>query len=274
MLCPNCHEQERSRLTSSPCPKCGHVWWDTEDYTRHLVAQWGGAKGATVLDIGCGNKGVIAEAFWRETKAAKIYACDRHVIKKMSPPVEPLLMDAENLLTVLGPDSVDFVTHCGLLEHIEADKALRILHVLERITRKGIFFTCSSVLRKVDGKVLVDGNPFHYYKSCWGSQEFEALGYTMDVERMANQTTFLFETTGWCQPKQIATPWEERVAKCRAIMEARTCSHEGCAEMPKFWYAVDRQWYCLEHGMEHRPDILNQINGAMYDVCAKVPEGG
>lgn len=166
MQCPKCSYEPRGRFLSTPCPECNHVWFDTSEYVQMLAGQLP-TKPSVVLDVGCGQKGVIAQHYWQDSGITKGYACDRHTIKSLPPIWEPLLMDAEGLLERLGPKSIDFSTHCGLLEHIDYKKALRILHVFEQITKDCIFFTMSAILREVDYKVKMDGNPFHYYKSWW-----------------------------------------------------------------------------------------------------------
>ena len=244
MNCPSCGFEERDRLMSSPCPKCTHEWWDTEEYTRMLagrLSEWP----RVVMDIGCGNKGVIAHSFWGEVRIEKGYAVDRHVVKELPPPWERLVMDAEDLLEELGPKSVDFITHCGLLEHVAYDKALRILHVLEQLCRGTIFFTSSAILREVDWKVRQDGNPFHYYKSFWCGPAYEALGYTVDRERMAQRITFHEEVVGWVDVPSLAAPFEPRAAAAAEVLKNRRCAQCDCE--PMFWDVRSGGYLCAVH---------------------------
>lgn len=198
-----------------------------------------------VMDIGCGNKGVIAEAYWKEVGIEKGYAVDRHVLKELPDPWERLLMDAEDLLTKLGPKSVDFITHCGLLEHIAYPKALKVLGVLEELCRGTIFFTTSAILREVDYKVKADGNPFHYYKSFWCGPAYEALGYTVDRRRMVEGITFREEVIGWVHVKDLTKSWATRAAMAMEVLMERSCTECDCE--PVFWDVLTDQYHCVDH---------------------------
>ena len=231
----------------NPCPQCGHVWWDTEAYVR-LLSRNLPEKPRVVLDIGCGNKGVIAQYYWKELGIEKGYACDRHVVKRLPAPWEPLVMDAEDLLDKLGPKSVDFVTHCGLLEHIGYEKALRVLHVIEQICRGTVFFTSSAVLREVDYKVKRDGNPFHYYKSFWCGPAYETLGYTIDRRRMQSGQTFCEEVVGWAEMSKLEKcPWEDREERAKFLLTMRACVHCECE--PMFWDVKTGDYLCVRHAL-------------------------
>jgi hypothetical protein len=260
MKCPKCDYEPRDILFSSPCPQCGHVFWDTSEYV-HLLAGELPEPPKVVMDIGCGQKGIIAQNYWETHGIEKGYACDRHTIKDLPPIWEHLLMDAEGLLDKLGPKSVDFVTHCGLLEHIDYPKALRILHVLEQITRKCIFFTCSAMLREVDYKVKLDGNPYHYYKSFWDGRTMELLGYHVDRERMGAKITFTEEVTGWVYPDEITEPWEEREAKAIDNLCSRRCRDSNME--PVLWDVTKGDTYfSIEHALKsawiNNPDPLKR----------------
>lgn len=241
MQCPNCGHEPISRLLSTPCPACGNTWWDTEDYVRHLAGPM--ADISSALDIGCGYKGVIAQAYWEERGISRGYACDRHVIKPLPPLWEPLLMDAEDLLQRLGPGGVDFTTSCGTLEHIDYAKALRVLRVLEQVTRRGIFITCSAALREVDYKVKREAatnypggpNPYHYYRSFWDGPTLEALGYHVDVDRMRSGITFTEEVTAWCLSPASMGPWQPRYERAIESLCSRRCAVDGCSEEPVVW---------------------------------------
>jgi hypothetical protein len=256
MNCPKCGYEPRDRLLHKPCPKCAHVWVDTESYvnmlTEHLTVD-------SALDIGCGNKGVIAQYHWENVHRIKQgYACDRHVIKALPPLWTPLKMDAEGLVERLGVDGVDFTTHCGMLEHVSYAKALRILRVVEQVTKKRVFATCSTVLREVDYKVKRDGNPYHYYKSFWDAEVFNALGYHCDVERMVKGETFRVEIAFWFDPPEIKQPFEDRL---RGVIEAfRKRSLLGCYACNDVAIGWDPclpapHWFCDKHA---DPKIASQ----------------
>lgn len=252
MQCPKCGFEPRDRLLSRPCPECSHEWWDTEDYTR-MIAAGTGVPINSVLDIGCGNKGVIAEAYWIERAVPHIYMCDRHVLKQ-NPRYERLLMDAEDLVKKLGRDGIDFVTHCGFLEHVDYDKALRCLHVVEQLSRLGNFSTASCFMREVDFKVKQDGNPYHYYRSFWCPATMEALGYTVDRERMSTGKTFSQEVTWWWYKAQLTEPWSVRESRAIEVLCSRRCREPGCELEPVIYLPGTDNYSCLlHHGWETTP---------------------
>jgi hypothetical protein len=235
MRCPKCGYEPRHRLLSKPCPnpECSYIWVDSEDYVRLLCDPISDIK--SVVDIGCGLKGMIAQAYWQERHIQVGYAVDIHVLKAMDAPWVPLVMDAEGLVGRLGHKSIDVVTHCGMLEHVEYAKALRILYVIEQIAKKKVFMTMSAVCREVDRKVKADGNPYHYYRSFWDGDVLEALGYTVDRERMIRRETFLEEVTAWYDPDKLG-PWKSREAKAiQLLTDRRCCGADGCQAEPVWW---------------------------------------
>lgn len=255
MRCPKCGYEPRNRLLSSPCPNkaCSYTWWDTEDYVR-MVAGAIQDQIRTVLDIGCGCKGVIAQAYW-EQDAPEFrmgFACDIHVIKPLPACWKPLKRDAATLPDILT--HVDFITHCGLLEHIPYAHALQVLRVLEELSPLGVFCTMSAVLREVEWKSRQDGNPYHQYRSWWDAKTFELLGYFVDRERMADGRTFCEEVTAWRYAGDRA-PWEDREEAVVKHLCNRRCAL--CDREPVMWdargSAVDGSndlYYCLTHALE------------------------
>ena len=209
MKCPNCSYEPINSLLLSPCPNknCSFNWIDTEEYVEMLAEN---LEIETVPDIGCGNKGVIAQNYWENRKIKRGYACDRHIIKSLPDLWTPLLMDAKDLHNLFEHEKIDFVTHCGLLEHIDYESAFDVLECIEKITKQKCFFTFSAFLRDVDYKVKIDGNPYHYYKSWWDVKTIECLGYHVDWDRMSQKLTFEQEVTGWFSPNEIKTPFKER----------------------------------------------------------------
>lgn len=62
MKCPFCDHEAHNILSLSPCPKCNKTWVDTYHYVEELAKDLPHIR--TVLDIGCGLKGTIAQAYW------------------------------------------------------------------------------------------------------------------------------------------------------------------------------------------------------------------
>lgn len=221
---------------------------DTYDYVELLTRR---IDVETVLDAGCGQKGVIAQHLWENVRPIKRgYACDRFTLKELPSLWNRVIEDAEKLPSRVP--RVDVITHCGLLEHLEYEKAFRVLHVLEQLAKKLIFFSCSTTLRQVDYKVNRDGNPYHYYRSWWDAKTFEALGYHVDRKRMAAHHTFNREAVGWVfDPGTLTASWAEREAKARQIVAERRCGVEGCDAEPFVWTVEEGdRCYCCVHYVE------------------------
>jgi len=285
MKCGKCNFEPRDALLRRPCPNCGYHWVDTFDYvewlstTDKLMPLM--KKPEVVIDIGCGLKGVIAQHHWETVVHIKRgFACDIHVVKALPPVWIPLKTDAENLVSRLGADSVDFVTSCGTLEHIGYRKALRVLRILERICRGRIFITCSTVMREVDYKVKRDGNQNHYYKSFWDAATFEALGYTVDRERMHTGQAFSEEVTVWADAKDLdVVAWPDRVSAAISVISKRCCSVAGCKCEPAWWDASrsptdgshDFYW-CLKHAEEYHNGLEDHLGKPLMSWYEKGPE--
>lgn len=216
----------------------------------------------SALDIGCGDKGVIAQHYWENVRHIKRgYACDRFVLKPLPAIWTPLLNDAADLPSLV-PDGVDVVTHCGMLEHVPYEHAFKVLHAVEQVARKLCFFTCSTELRQVDYKVKRDGNPYHYYRAWWDAKTFELLGYFVDRQRMAAGQTFRLEATGWFYPHDLAEPWETREARAKEHIASRRCCVPGCNAEPFAWDVREgNNCYCIVHYIENDP-----VRGKGHDI--------
>jgi len=264
--CPKCGYEDRYRIFSSPCPKCQHVFYDTEEYVRMLA---GGLHIESCMDIGCGNKGIIAEAYWVEQDIERAYAVDRHVIKDgLNPVWQRLLMDAEDL-PKLGI-AVDFTTHCGLLEHLEYDKAFKVLHAIEQVTTKRVFASASAMMREVDSKVKADGNPFHYYRSFWPGPVLTALGYTVDQARMARGETFYTETTFWYDPQKLEQPFHVRELRALDALLRTRCEEPLCGAQPALWDPTRTCCWCVGHALQQCGYLNDYDRGSLEKLlcCA------
>ena len=149
----------------------------------------------SVIDIGTGDKGPIAQHYWENIKKIKYgYLCDIWTIKEAPSLWTPLKMNALNLLDVLKPKSVDVVQFCGFLEHLTLKEAIKFLfHVAEPLAKKVVFLSCATTCHShVDGstsigfdpdyKVKLEGNPYHEYKTIWSHQQLEAWGYETNIK--------------------------------------------------------------------------------------------
>jgi len=207
---------------------------DIEDYIKELT--WN-MEVESVLDVGTGNKGVVAQHYWENIKKIRRgYACDIWVIKPLPPVWTPLKMNALDLLKVLKPKSVDVVQACGFLEHLSKLDGYRFLRIAETLARKLVFTTSAHWLLIGEGEALridrfkgsykfaldykehgkpvtyfedltlstpskvvqvQNGNPYHRYRSTWSWSEFEELGYEANVKDAFSGKSFTDEVVAW-----------------------------------------------------------------------------
>jgi len=186
------------------------MFCDMEDYVRMLTRNM---QVESVLDVGTGNKGVVAQRYWeKEKKIKRGYACDIWVIKRLPPVWTPLKMNVFNL--PLKEKSVDVVQAFGFLEHLKKLEGYRFLQLAEKIAKKLVIVSGAhwilvgknTALRKtVIGKpdMLFDldykatENPYHAYKSTWNWLELEELGYQTNFEDAFNGASFASEVIAW-----------------------------------------------------------------------------
>jgi len=180
------------------CVKCGRVFRDFENYvvmlTRDMPVE-------SVLDIGTGLKGPVAEKYWVEYKRIKRgYVCDIWRIKENLNPIwVKLRMNALDLLDVLGSKSVDVVQAFGFLEHLEKWEGYKFLHIAEALARKLVIVSGALYVHgpTLDYKVRVDGNPYHVYKSVWSYDEFHRLGWETDWEYYRRGESYMGDVIAW-----------------------------------------------------------------------------
>jgi len=164
--------------------------WDMEDYIMMLCDPF---DIESVIDIGTGNKGPVAQHYWQNIRKIKQgYICDIWTLKKCPPLWIPLKMNALDLLDILDPKSVDVVQACGFLEHLTLKEAIHfIFDIAEVIAKKVVFLsaatTCHAVSPKGPGydteyKVRLDGNPYHEYKTIWNDEQFRDWGYETNID--------------------------------------------------------------------------------------------
>jgi len=183
------------------CVKCGSIFRDFENYvvmlTRDMPVE-------SVLDVGTGLKGPVAEKYWVEYKRIKRgYVCDIWRIKENLNPIwVKLRMNALDLLDVLGPKSVDVVQAFGFLEHLEKRDGYRFLDIAERLARRLVIVSGAIYIHSPDGrdpfyKVKIDGNPYHAYRSLWTHEEFHRLGWETDWEYYRRGESYMGDVIAW-----------------------------------------------------------------------------
>lgn len=150
----------------------------------------------SVIAIGVGNKGPVAQHYWENIRKIKRgYLCDIWTIKSAPNLWIPLKMNALDLLGVLKPKSVDVVQACGFLEHLTLKEAIKFLFgIAEPLGRKVVFLSCATTCHSHEGiygfdplyKTKLDRNPYHEYKSIWSHQQLEAWGYKTNIKDILN----------------------------------------------------------------------------------------
>ena len=180
------------------CVKCGKIFRDFENYVIMLTKD---LSVESVLDVGTGRKGPVAEYYWVNYKSIKLgYVCDIWVIKKNLNPIwRKLKMNVLDLLKVLNPKSVDVVQAFGFLEHLKKNDGYQFLKIAEKIAKKAVILSAATCVHGPtrDYKVKKDGNPYHYYWSTWHWKEFEKLGYQTSYRDMLKKITFSEEAIAW-----------------------------------------------------------------------------
>ena len=190
------------------CVKCGAIRRDFEHYVVMLTLDM---PVESVLDVGTGNKGPVAEHYWVHYKRIKRgYVCDIWTIKENLNPIwVKLKMNALDLLDVLGPRSVDVVQAFGFLEHLEKEDGYRFLEIAEELARKLVIVSGAITLHgpTPDYKVKIDGNPYHLYRSLWRHEEFHRIGWQTDWEYYARGESYMGDVIAW---KFVDPTWRRK----------------------------------------------------------------
>ena len=180
------------------CVKCGQVFRDFENYVVMLTKDM---PVESVLDVGTGKKGPVAEYYRVNYKGIKKgYVCDIWVIKENLNPIwEKLRMNALDLLKVLKPKSVDIVQSFGFLEHLEKKDGYRWLEIAEKLARKLVIVSGALYVHgpTPDYKVKMEGNPYHMYRSTWSYGEFHGLGWETDWEYFKKGESYMGDVIAW-----------------------------------------------------------------------------
>jgi len=171
---------------------------DQKDMKDYLIERCDPIDVESVLDVGCGNKGVIAQHYWQELRRIKRgCALDIFTLKPLPPLWTPIIDDALNLRDHFEPNSVDVISACGFLEHLTPENGVKFLKLAEEVAYKLVYITASTVLRDASKKVERDGNPHHAYRSSWSHEKLTELGYTTNIKD--------FNTGVWAlSPDEIA----------------------------------------------------------------------
>lgn len=178
-------------------PEWNSTFKDMDTYVRELCKD---LEIESVIDVGTGLKGVVAQHFWENEKHIRYgYAVDIWKIKPLPSSWQPMRIDALTLENYFPPKSVDVLQAFGFLEHLKKEDGFKFLHIAEKIARKLVIISAATFVHGAtrDYKVKKDGNPYHYYHSTWHWKEFEALGYQSNFEDMRKGISFSGEAIAW-----------------------------------------------------------------------------
>ena len=175
---------------------------DQKDMKDYLIELCDPINVESVIDIGCGNKGVIAQHYWQDLKRIKRgYAIDIFTLKPLPPLWTPILDDALNLRDHFKSNSVDVISACGFLEHLTPENGVKFLELAEEVAYKLVYLTAATLIRDASTKVARDGNIHHHYLSAWSHEKLTELGYTTNIKD--------FNTGVWMlAPNEIAA-WKK-----------------------------------------------------------------
>jgi len=190
------HEFKTDVTFKKVCILCGQIFKDMDTYIFEACKD---INVKSVIDVGTGLKGVVAENFWRQVKhIEKGWAVDIWKIKP-SDFWKPINDDALKLESYFSPKSVDVIQAFGFLEHLKKDEGYRFIEIAEKIARELVIISAATEVHGPtrDYKVKIDGNIYHYYWSTWHWQEFEKLGYQTNYVDMTKGLTFMTEVVAW-----------------------------------------------------------------------------
>lgn len=164
------------------CLTCGAHFKDMEHY---IIDQTKDIDVRTVIDVGCGLKGIVGQAWWDTKHIQQGWGCDIWNLGTMKVGWHGLKMNALDLRMIFEPRSVDIVQAFGFLEHLTRSDGLLFLKIAEEIASKAVIISAATETHGKDElgrpdplyKVKKDGNPYHAYRSVWPWKEFAALGY-------------------------------------------------------------------------------------------------
>jgi len=156
---------------------------EQKDMKDYLIELCNHIEVESVLDIGCGNKGVIAQHYWEKLRRIKRgYALDIFTLKPLPLLWTPILDDALNLRDHFKPNSVDVISACGFLEHLTPENGIKFLELAEEVAHKLVYLTAATLIRDASTKVERDGNIYHHYHSAWPHEILTELGYETNIK--------------------------------------------------------------------------------------------
>jgi hypothetical protein len=118
---------------------------------------------------------------WDKLEGLKL-GIDIFAIKKLPQGWFTLIADARDLLSKMGPKSVDVVQACDVIEHLPKTDALCLLQAFEMLARKVVLLvtpvTQDGAPAFSEAVDLEPDNPYQKHLCGFTYDELEALGYS------------------------------------------------------------------------------------------------
>jgi SAM-dependent methyltransferase len=130
----------------------------------------------SLLDIGCGYKPEMKKITQRMSQSVGVDVFEPSIAKAKADNTHSQLIVADALLYLekVADKSFDAVLALDLIEHLEKERGLWLMHQMERIARKKvlIFTPNGFVIQRP-----FDNNPWQEHKSGWEWKEMKEHGY-------------------------------------------------------------------------------------------------
>lgn len=170
-----------------------------------LGAVWRGLdkSGFTILDVGCGEGGQVANINKRGDFTAvgvDAFAPELRKCKAKGSHHECLLCDVRNL--PFRRKSFDIVLALQVIEHLEKEEGRKFIQALEEIARKQVVITTPvGLYRQKD--INKHPNPYQKHRAVWFPTEFKSLGYKVRggaVPKLCDEKGLLARLPGIFRP--------------------------------------------------------------------------
>lgn len=144
-------------------------------YLKRLV---GSPK--TVLDLGCGNGGLMKQIYSRDWKITGIDIYEKSLKEADKLGIYEKLINGDLVKVckglVRGRKKFDLVFCSQVIEHVSKEDGNKLLDLAEKLARKRIYFGTPCGFME-QPEVFINGNPNQHHKSGWSLGEFKKKGY-------------------------------------------------------------------------------------------------